>query len=239
MTEVNPASKHLSTLTLHRMRYGELQGDALHEVRAHVAACEACAARLAGQERHRAAFEAMAVPPAIREAPVPAPANDYRGWIRWATPLAAVAAVAMFAITLVSPPLGPEDDGNRPKGDTLGVEAWVDQEGGPVKVSGERQVHPGDRIQIRVRGPGQHVVTVAGKDGAGRIAVYGAWTSDDDEGWEPAPFALELDNTPGDERFYAIFGEREFSERDVRAAIQRGQPPAGGDWDMVVLDKEP
>jgi hypothetical protein len=238
MTAQNDAStKHLSTLTLNRLRYGELTGDALGSARAHLADCADCAARLAAQERNRAAFEAMPVPVAIREA-TPLPANDHRGWSRWLGAVAAVAAAAVVAITVVSPPLG-AGDGDRPKGDVPDVEAWVDQDGGPVKITSDRQVHPGDRIQIRVRGPRERVVTVAGKDGAGRVAVYGTWTSDGDDGWEAAPFALELDDTPGDERFYAIFGDREFDERAVRAAILREQPPAGTDWDVLVLDKEP
>ena len=77
--------RHPSTLTLHRLRYGELDEPESAALRAHLKDCEACAARLRAQENHRAAFELAPVPPAIRAATAAAPRRSWR-WLAWLAP---------------------------------------------------------------------------------------------------------------------------------------------------------
>ena len=62
---------HVSTLTLHQLRYGELSLDREREVRGHLDDCARCAGLLAQQEAQRHEFELLPVPESIRRASRP------------------------------------------------------------------------------------------------------------------------------------------------------------------------
>ena len=59
---------HVTTLDLHRLRYGELDKARAAEVRAHLDGCPMCTERLQAQHAMRAEFEVRPVPAALREA---------------------------------------------------------------------------------------------------------------------------------------------------------------------------
>ncbi|MFT5681467.1 MAG: hypothetical protein ACI8RZ_002373, partial [Myxococcota bacterium] len=135
---------HISTLTLHKLRYGELSPDEHAELKTHLSDCETCSGRLSAQENHRAAFELMPVPEAILEASAPSLWKRLtQGW------LIAPLLVAAMALFVVSPGLFDEI---RTKGSSdikILVEDYGELEVGEA-------IRPGDRIQLRIP-PGEWV----------------------------------------------------------------------------------
>jgi anti-sigma factor RsiW len=149
---------HLSTLVLHRLRYGELSAEESSEVRAHLKTCERCSAMLRTQENHRAAFELRPVPEAIRElSQTPVPANAPWRWSRWLAASLAMAAAVLLAVVVV-PDLGGVDPGTevvRVKGRSGNLEVWLDTHTGPRPLGEDEILRAGDRIQVRFRRPTQ------------------------------------------------------------------------------------
>ncbi len=202
---------HLSTLTLHQLRYGELSPEEHRPVKAHLADCERCRARLQAQENNRAAFELAPVPEAIRAAAKP----RRRGW-RWAgllVPALAAAAVALLAPTAGLDQLGSDaslEAGERTKGleRSARLQVWLEERGeGRLLVPGAT-VSAGDRVQLKYRAA-RGWVTLAGVDGRGEVEVYRALeVPAGADGWQTAPFSLTLDDAPGHQDFYAVFTER-------------------------------
>lgn len=246
-------SAHLNTLTLHQLRYDELDEAEEAAARAHLATCELCRERLGAQQSERAAFEALPVPEAIRNASAaPAPANNNRSWIAAIAVVAMAAAVVLIALTqpwqgppaqtVITPPIAHGIDGIRPKGneDTIVVQAFKDTATGPVVIESGSQVRVGDRIQLQVRRPPSPWVTIAGVDGSGEAAVYGSWQPDADD-WEPAPFGLTMDDTPGKESIYAIFTDSEPNRAALRSTLlhdhRSGEAADNTSWQVIILDK--
>ncbi len=246
-------SAHLSTLTLHQLRYGELDDAEEVDARAHLATCDLCSERLGAQQSERAAFEVRPVPEAIRNASsAPAPANNNRNWVIAVTLIAVAAAVVLVAFTqpfqsasvgtVIGDPIATGIDGIRPKGneDAIVVQAFKDTPSGPIAIDSGGQVRVGDRIQLKVRRPPAPWVTIAGVDGSGEAAVYGSWQPDADD-WEPAPFGLTMDDTPGKESIYAIFTETEPNRAALRATLlddhRSGEAVDNTSWQVIILDK--
>jgi hypothetical protein len=89
--------------------------------------------------------------------------------------------------------------------------------GAEVLLDGER-VHPGDRLRPCARGPHSRA-TLMGQDSSGRTVVHGTWQLVPGE-LRCAPFALELDATPGPELFWIVATR----SREVPVLLS---PPAG------------
>ena len=107
---------HLSTLTLHRIRYGELEGEPLTDARAHLDTCARCSARLQAQEAHRSAFVLQPVPAAIRAAAPPPEASP--GWLSETFAkirMGWLAAPLLAAIAATAASSGAADDGSAPR----------------------------------------------------------------------------------------------------------------------------
>ena len=100
-------NQHISSLKLHRMRYGELSSEEVGAVRSHVDGCEQCTTRLQNQEHHRAAFEVEPVPetptpePEVVEAPPPMASNKILVWVILVAAIA-IAATAVIILVLRS-----------------------------------------------------------------------------------------------------------------------------------------
>ena len=215
---------HVSTLTLHRLRYGELDGSEVRSVRGHIDACDACRARLQAQEAHRAAFVAAPVPDAIRAL---RPKARRPWWQLAGLPALAVAAAALLFVAL---PDG--GDGVRLKGGGGDVEVLV-QSGGAgdahVWASGEA-LRAGDRVQVRVPpGPWSHAWLSDGRELIADFEVSRGRAT-------LAPFSLELDGAPGDERLVLILSEDPLGEAAARAALT-GPPPSGVTVQRLTLTK--
>jgi hypothetical protein len=225
---------HISTLELHRLRYGELDKARTAEVRTHIDACAACKERLQAQHAVRAEFEVLPVPVAIKEASrkprVPA-------WV-WA--LAPGLLVAALALVVVLPPTSQTDARHDAGPDT---DASIDglryksaskvellREGSGVVDPKTTRFHPGDRIQVRVPpGRWEHAWLTDGEQILGRFPV------------EPgkatlAPFSLTLDDEPGAEHLGVVVS-RELLTDDQIQDILRGRRMPGTDVTYVELQK--
>lgn len=217
-------TRRVSTLTLHKYRYGELSPDEHAEIEQLLASDAELRARLDAQLAQRSSFEDTPIPQAILDlAKAPEPANNNSAWM-WMTAALVVAAMALIAVPRSAPPSLPGapaiSSDVRLKGDKNGIEAWVSTQDGPRKVLSDAPLHPGDRIQVRVRRPTAPWVTVAGTGPSGQVEIYGSWEADMFEGgWQSAPFALGLDDTLGAQAIHTVFSEQRPSESSVRARV--------------------
>lgn len=225
-------TRHVSTLTLHKYRYGELSDAEASQVRAHADQCDQCGVKLRDQQNQRAAFELMPVPPAIREA-----SEKQRTPARsplWSWFAVGMAMAALLLAVLALPVGTTPDDGIRTKGGTADFEVWLDTPEGPRSLREIGVAQSGDRIQVRFRRPRAPWVSLAGEDGTGSIEVYHSWRTDMDSAeWQVAPFALELDDAPGDQALYLVYSEDRPAPRAVREAIEHDSPAV----EHVVIEK--
>jgi anti-sigma factor RsiW len=211
---------HISTLTLHRLRYGELDEAERERTRAHLAGCARCAARLGVQEQERATFVLRPVPEVVR-AP-PGESGLLRRFLRemWPFGLAAVAAAAVSVSVPVLRGAAQREvpDQIRARGVLPQVEAWVDDGRGPRPMHPGEALAPGDRVQLRYDTHGARHVALAGRDVTGLVEIY-TLTAPSGDGLTTAPFALELDAAPGRQELFVVTGERPLDEATVRAAL--------------------
>ena len=208
---------HVSTLDLHRLRYGELDKARATEVRAHVDGCATCTERLQAQHAMRAEFEVRPVPAALREA---SKRPRVPSWVWALLPGLMVAALALFVVL----PADYEDV--RYKGG--GVELLLDGKG--VVDPEATRFHAGDRVQVRIA-PGH----------AGQ-----AWITDGHQvlGTFPveagkatlAPFSLTLDGEPGTEQLVVLVS-REMLRDDQIQRILVGRRMPGVDVTYLELKK--
>ncbi len=210
---------HLNTLVLHQLRYGELQGPALERARAHLETCELCSGRLRAQEAERAAFVATPVPEAISTLG----RERRRPWWRDWMPIGAAALVAatlFLVVRDVRTELAPEavEDVVRYRGELPELEVWVKRAEGTRRLRPGEAVGAGDRVQLKYDPRGASSVALAGRDGSGKIEV---WTTNAPTGLGlvTAPFALTLDDTPGDQELFVVGSERPLTEDEVKAAV--------------------
>lgn len=229
-----PTSAHLSTLTLHQLRYGELEADEEQAAHAHLEACPDCRARHGQQVAFRQAFEASPPPITLPETPVrdlraAAPAapglwERMRSWLRWApAPALALAAAAVLVVSLPGDP----DPTERTKG---ADDVVLVVQGQGILDPGEA-IQPGDRLQIRVPAGPWHEAWVG--DGEQLIGSFDL----DPEHATISPFALDVDGEPGDEELVIILTEEPLGE-DGAAAAMRGRRMDGVLVRRLTLDKE-
>jgi hypothetical protein len=229
-------TRHLSTLRLHQLRYGELDGQALTEARAHLGACELCSGRLGVQERERNAFVVRPVPPVIQQLARPAS----RPWWRELSPLlgALMAATALFFATpTVRDSLEPvpAPPGILKKGGLPMLEAWVDVGKGPRPLHDGEALGAGARVQLHYDPKGGSSVALAGRDHTGTIEVY-TTNAPTGIGLVQAPFALTLDDAPGTQELFVVSSPMPLDEMRVKAAITAGVP--GAHVGRLVIQKE-
>ena len=221
--------EHLSTLTLHQLRYGELDAAEEETARAHLAHCDHCSGLLSAQQNHREAFVLSPVPPALRDLQPQTPWWRRLFTGQWAAPLAAVAALMLIVpIALFVPGEAPikEEPEITDKGG-IHLEAWLETNEGPAILGEDALLRAGDRVQLKFASQGRPFASFGGLDEAGNAEVYGT-VSTSGEGIETAPFALTLDDAPGRQRFFALFTWERPSEDTVRQSISSGQAPEGG-----------
>lgn len=202
MTGRSPSTPHLSTLHLHRYRYGELSPEEREEAERHVEQCDRCRERLHVQEATRRAFVLSPVPERLRRAQRP-PARRY-----WWGIVPALAALAVLMFLLPQAPWNVESPGEgrttRIKGNVAALEVVAERDGRNVVLAPGSVVIPGDRLQMRFN-PGPYpYAAFAGRDGTGLVQVYRIMEVEPG-GMRSTPFALELDETPGYQELFAIF----------------------------------
>ncbi len=92
-------SEHLSTLRLHQLRYGELQGDQAADANAHIKQCSLCNERYNVQMQDRAEFQLRSLPPEIR-ALQPSSHGSGSWWRIAAMPVVLLAAMMLLWLDL-------------------------------------------------------------------------------------------------------------------------------------------
>jgi hypothetical protein len=232
---------HLSTLKLNQYRYGELPPEEMAAARAHLSDCGRCLARLQAQQANRQAFVVEPVPQAIQDAARDTPANTPRNWLRWAAPAIAAAAllllVPMLNLDQNPAPVGPSADEIRTKGEGILLEAWLDTRDGPRLLETGALVSPGDVLQLKYAAEGRPWVSFGGVDQQGVVEVYGIFASEGLE-IERAPFALELDRTPGTQEILAVFTWERPSESQIHASISNRRAPDDGVLRSLTFTKQ-
>lgn len=220
---------HVSTLTLHQYRYGELEGSARAEVESHLRDCDACRARHDVQLAERAAFELQSMPEAIADlAPTEAGAG-WLGWLRryWAGigSVALVAAAGLVGFALVGPPVNApiQEETIRIKGTGAPLEAWIADGDGIRALADGEALGAGAQVQLRYDPGTAAWSTLAGRDGTGVVQVYGLMQSTTNQGGlRTAPFSFVLDDAPGPQEFFLVNSAEPLTDAEVEAAIRRG-----------------
>jgi hypothetical protein len=222
--------EHPSQLRLDEYVAGEL-GAGQGEVTAHVAACAACAQRLAATEQARATFRATAPPLDLRRR-VRRPARG----ARWA--LFGGAALALGALVLILVPRG-EETATRRKGAPV-FQAYVKGASGVRAVATGDAVRAGDAIQFELPAV-DAFVAVLGRDGAGRAAVLFPAGERAARPAGPARSSNVIDDAPGPETFQVFFCAEPVALEPLRAALERdaaAPAPPGCSVEVLTLKKE-
>lgn len=172
-------------------------------------------------------------------------APEKRAWWRWLVPAGALAAAAAAVFVFVrrgSDNPRQIDDDMQVKGDDVTLVVHLATQDGSRRLASGDAVAAGDRIRFEINAGHAGYVAVIGIDGSGAPTIYYP-----NEGTAPAPFdpgsrllpgAIELDATPGDERFYAIYSAKRFAfDAIVPALASNGAMPVGVSKAEVVLNK--
>lgn len=219
---------HPSTLRLHQLRLGELGPTDEDALRSHLAGCPACAARLDHQRELRAEFVRMPMPEALQPKP-----SLWERLGHWRMSFVALPVAAALAVAVLPLP----DEGTRSKGGDAALEAWVETGRSARPAYTNELVAPGSRVQLKFDARGHRYVTLAGRDGAGVVEVYS--TLQAQGGVEAAPFSLTLDDTPGDQIFFAVLTDaRPDPERLVEGLAEDPVRVKGAEIAQVTLRKE-
>jgi len=231
-------STHLSTLQLHKLRNGEIAPNEAANLRAHIDTCASCAERLRHQEAERAAFVLEPVPAAI-QALASKPRRRFPIWGWLAPAIAAAAAVIIVAVPWdrFQGSQGEREDIVRLKGSLAALEVVAERDGQNVLLAPGSVVIPGDRLQMKFD-PGDHAYAAfAGRDGTGVVQVYRVIRTEPG-GLRPAPFALELDETPGDQELFVVFTDETPDPVWLVDVIENGASAAGAVVTSIHLRKE-
>lgn len=107
-------------------------------------------------------------------------------------------------------------------GGAWSVELWLADPDGPRRVESGDAMRAGDVVQVRVHDAPGAWAGLSGVDGHGAVQVWGGWATR--QGWDAAPFALELDDdASGLQHIYVVFADEPLAE-DELAAVAEGRP---------------
>ncbi len=240
------ADRKFTDLELERSLAGDLPAARARELEA--GATPADRARLDELRGEHAAFLAQVDLPAelraierraAQLAPEP-PQKRLAAWWRWAMTGGALAAAAatVFLVVRRRTPQSEEDDDVRTKGGGI---TFVIHAQSRELATGDA-VAPGEKIRFEIGAPRRGYVAVFGVAGAGETTVYYPYGATTPAAYDPGvtrllPGAIQLDATPGAERFYAVYAEEPFAIAAVVPAVQQAHLPAGVSSAEVVLEK--
>jgi hypothetical protein len=212
---MNVESPHLSQLELDRLALAGLAADR----QAHLDSCERCRGEQAQLKALQQTFSTTVLP---RTSSAVTERADWRAsWSRFWIPSAALGAVAVVMLVLLVPPLmAPGDEDLGAKGD-VSFSAVV-KRGDQLLPAG--QARPGDQVRLVLTGPAGGFVMVASIDGRGRASVYHPFDGVQSAAVEKAgrwelPGSIELDETQGPERLFALWSTQPLSASDVKTAL--------------------
>lgn len=222
-----------SELQLDQLHYGELDGEADKEVRAHADACEHCQRALA---ERAAGFEALpdANPARMlahikagvrRQESQPSLLDRVRTWLMsTGRPVLALAATAAVALIVVAN-LPPADDAVRVKGD-LKLSVFRERAGTVTELADRAHLTAQDRLRFVVRLPeGDGQIMVVGVEASGKLFAYHPAAGD--RSTKPAADtqgalagAFELDDSKGVESIHLVWCKSAFSLGDIGVSGQ-------------------
>jgi hypothetical protein len=159
--------------------------------------------------------------------------------------MAAAAALLLvfFSNKKPSDRVPPHDDDLLTKGDdiSLVIHAATDS-GDSSKLANGDTITPGARLRFEVQGSKPGFIAVVGIDGSAASTIYYPWGANEAApiGTERLlPQAIQIDATPGDEKFFAVFSTKPFTVDTVLPAITKGGTlPPGVSVSEVVLHKK-
>lgn len=169
-----------------------------------------------------------------------------RSWLRWFVPASALAAAAAIILVVFrrgDTPSRPDGDDLAVKGDEISLIVHRKTADGSTRLTSGDSVRAGDEIRFEIGGTKPGYVAVVGIDGSGTPFVYhphgGAAPIQFDPSSRLVPKAIQLDATPGDERFFALYSERPFAFDVVLPALAtNGALPPGVSKAEVTLQKQ-
>jgi hypothetical protein len=169
-----------------------------------------------------------------------------RSWLRWFMPIGALAAAAAVVLVVIrrgsDDPAHRDDDDLQVKGDAVSLVIHRATGNSSQPLSSGDTVVPGDRIRFEVGVLKAGQLALIGIDGSGSATLYWPENAAGSTTFDPKdrllPLAIQLDATPGDEHFYALYSAKQFALADVMPAlVGRAELPAGISMAEVVLRK--
>jgi hypothetical protein len=170
-----------------------------------------------------------------------------RSWLRWFVPASALAAAAAVILVVLKrggdSPGRPNGDDLAVKGDDVSLVVHLASGDSSTRLSTGDSVRPGDRIRFEIGATKPGYVAVIGIDGSGKPSIYHPDGGTAPAAFDPAnrlvPGAIELDATPGAERFIVLYSDRPFAfDVVVPALAMNSALPPGISKAEVVLEKK-
>jgi hypothetical protein len=246
-------------LLLERLVLGELSPEQEAEVRARLVEEEGGLARMEAIEASNAAF-LEEHPPRLMKAAVEArlqhESTPRASWLSWRPMVPAAAAIAVlvalavpFLPTRQSGPGGAAGAGSdgvsladrsaiRTKGDPrLFLHRRTAQ--GSEELAPGASVRPGDRLGIRYLAAGARYGVILSVDARGAVALHHPHGPEEstvlvEGGIQTLPFSYELDDAPGQERFWFVTGARPI---DVKGLMEAARGAGGSPSSPLRLEE--
>ena len=221
-----PEKQVVSDLVLEQYHLGELTVGESARVRGELARSAELRARLAAIEESDRAI--------LAEYPVDRMAETIRlraggGGRRIASPLAwglSVAAMVLAVFSIVVSSQQARSDGVRLKGLTPHISVFRKTAAGAEELRAGAEARRGDVLQLSYAAGNALYGVILSIDGRGNITWHlprtgaGAAPGLDQEGTVVLPTAYELDDAPGFERFFLVYGGAPFAVEDISRAAQ-------------------
>ena len=239
------AERHFTDLELERELAGDLPADRAFDTKA----TDADRARLAElRADHEAFLRSVDVDMEVKriQQRVARAAPEKKVWWRWLVPAGALAAAAAVFLVFFRKGDGPkpDEDDVQVKGDEISLVVHVASDsGGSRRVASGDDVRAGDKLRFEINAGKPGFVAVVGIDGSGALTVYhperGTAPIEFDPKSRVLPGAIELDATPGDEKFFALYAKTPFAFDVVLPAIEQGRalPPDVSKAEIVLHKK--
>ena len=237
------ADRKFTDLELERQLAGDLPADRAFDAQA----TDADRARLAELRGEPEAFlRSVDVDNEVKriQQRVARAAPEKRAWWKFLVPLGAVAAAAAaFLVFMRGKGTHLPEDELQVKGDAVSLVVHQATESGSRRLASGDPIHAGDRIRFEVDALKPGYFAVVGIDGTGQVSVYYPTTGNQPLAYDPhmrlLDGAIQLDATPGDEHFFAIYATAPFTLETVTQAMQANGPlPPGVSKAEVVLHKQ-
>jgi len=163
-------------------------------------------------------------------------------WLRYLLPIgtlaAAAAALVLFLQSKKPAPRTDDGDDFQTKGDDVSLVIHSEAH----QLANGDTVTPGTKIRFEAQGGKPGFIAIVGVDGSHATTVYypyGATEAKPIGKERLLPGAIQLDATPGDETFFALFSTKPFSIDAALPAVKgAGTLPAGIAMSRVVLHKK-